>query len=97
MDTEGMDFLCTGLCPDCQECADDCGFDSIEEYNKALESGRIGGESNFSWSACDLCGSALGGDREVYHYVDEDGNLVHGDSACTECVMELAGHYLEER
>lgn len=46
-------------------------------------------ESHFSWWPCDICGSRLGGDREVWHYV-ADGKLRHGAGACVDCIVYLA-------
>jgi Fe-S-cluster-containing dehydrogenase component len=72
--TEGMQALSTGICPGCTTCMDTYGYD----------------EPAFSWQGCDICGSSLGGDMEPYHYLDDDGEIQHGDNACTDCIMFLA-------
>ena len=43
-------------------------------------------ESHFSWSACDSCGSRLGGDRLAAHAVDKESNVYHYD-ICPDCAM----------
>jgi hypothetical protein len=90
--TEGMQSLSTGLCPNCAECASDMGYgDDIARYNADLESGKLSGAgSGFSRSACEICGDTDGGDREPYHYVDANGDIVHGFGACTDCVCYVA-------
>lgn len=87
-----MPALSTGLCPNCAECANDMGYgEDIASYNADLESGKLSGYgSGFSWSACEICGDTDGGDREPYHYVDANGDIVHGYGACPDCVCYLA-------
>jgi len=43
----------------------------------------------FSWSACDVCDSSLGGDRHAAHACDEDGNVIHLD-ICVDCLVYIA-------
>jgi len=66
-------------------------------FEEAWRSGKAYDEAHFSWGDCDICGSSLGGDREVWHAIDCDtGELVHGDSACVDCIMYLANGVLPD-
>ena len=47
-------------------------------------------EGSFSWSGCGICNSTLGGDRYVWHYLDEDGEVQHERDACFDCVMYMS-------
>jgi len=51
-------------------------------------------DASFSHSECGICGSTLGGDREVWHYVAKNSKgvdtIYHHDDACVDCVMYLA-------
>lgn len=96
--TKGMEGVSTGPCPGCEECASNYGYCCIHSYNAAYEAGEITPEPGFSWSACDICGSTLGGDREEWHWYDREENAVgHGDNACVDCVLFLANGDLPER
>jgi hypothetical protein len=63
-------------------------------------------EPFFSWSACECCGSQLGGNRETYRFVAENpaGNyasLSNPDTSfeadiCTDCVYYLAYGRLDD-
>lgn len=86
---QGCDAVSTGLCPGCEECAGDAGVD-VSELGDLIENGTVWSESHFSSSPCDICGSSLGGDREVWHWLDKDGEIMHGDGVCVDCVMYLA-------
>ncbi|MDD4988506.1 MAG: hypothetical protein PHS68_06400 [Candidatus Izemoplasmatales bacterium] len=61
-----------------------------EEFEDQCSNEDAYDEGCFSWSSCDLCGCPLGGSRVVWHGVDKDGNIVHGDHACVDCMMYLA-------
>lgn len=43
------------------------------------------GEPWFSWRACEVCGSTLGGDRQAVHALDANNEMVHMN-ACVDCV-----------
>ena len=89
--TKGLEAISTGPCPGCEECRKNYGFDTLEALKEAWESGELEAEPHFSWSACDICGSHLGGDREEWHAIDKKtGALIHGDNACVNCVVFLA-------
>ena len=88
--TEGMQALSTGICPGCTTCMDTYGYDDPAAFEEAWSTGEVNAEPAFSWQGCDICGSSLGGDMEPYHYLDQDGEIQHGDNACTDCIMFLA-------
>jgi hypothetical protein len=70
----------------------------VEEYTAAWEDGEIVNEAHFSRSGCDICGTVLGGDFEVWHYVDTDTQkMYHGHNACVDCVVFLANGEEPER
>lgn len=52
-------------------------------------------ETEFSWSACDACGSTLGGDRTPAHGLDTNGAVLHMH-VCVDCVEYLANGDLPE-
>lgn len=87
--TEGMHALSAGVCDACPECMDRFGIKSPAEFVDGVRNWTVYDEGGFSWHDCDLCGSTLGGDRYVYHWV-ASGRLEHGDDACSDCVMMLA-------
>ena len=74
-----------GLLPDCDTCDIEC------TGREGCEPGGVCycDEPWFSWSPCDVCGSTLGGDREVGHGIDKNGDFMHLH-ACTDCVIYLA-------
>jgi len=86
---EGLTAVSTGLCPGCGECADQCGLEP-EEYEQAYEEGSVCDEGGFSWSGCGICGSTLGGTLYTWHGINSEGEILHFDDACTDCVMYLA-------
>lgn len=60
-------------------------------FEEAWSSGAVYSEPSFSWSSCGICNSHLGGDREVWHALDDlTGTLYHFDDACVDCVVYLA-------
>jgi len=81
-------------------------IERINHYLKDVEYFSVGGgcdregcgedsEAFFSWSACEACGSTLGGDRYAAHGCI-DGNVVHFH-ICTDCLFyhangELPGY-----
>ena len=75
----------------CEAC-DDSGerAPTTEEFNEQVSSGEVFSEGGFSWQGCDLCGSALGGTFEVWHAVDANGEIIHGEYACVDCMTYLA-------
>ncbi len=94
--TQGLEAITTGPCPGCETCRKDYDYPTMEALAEAWTTGDLDSEPHFSWSACDLCGSTLGGDREVWHAIDKNGEIIHGDNACTDCVMYLANGDIPE-
>ena len=85
---KGLEAVSTGFCPGCEECQDAYGL-TAEEAEEKWSNGEIDSDPSFSWSACECCGSSLGGDREVAHAI-LDGEIIHMDGFCVDCVMYLA-------
>lgn len=81
---KGLKAVSTGFCSGCSECRKDYGFDLEEDAPEEHYA-----EPYFSSSACDCCGTTLGGDREPLHWIDENGSIMHG-VVCTDCVLYLA-------
>lgn len=87
---DGLDGVSTGVCPGCITCSKDYGFhDDLAAFEAAYDAGEVVGETYFSWRACSVCGSHLGGDREPLHYV-LDGEIHHDSGACVDCIVYLA-------
>lgn len=85
---KGLKFPSIGLCPGCEECADN--FDmSQDEFSAAWQSGDVSEEGNISYSGCGICNSELGGTHYVWHWVDNDGAINHESDACADCVQYL--------
>lgn len=61
-----------------------------EAFKEAVSCEEIYDEGSFSWSGCGICGSHLGGTLYSWHGVDSNGDIMHFDDACTDCVMYLA-------
>ena len=61
-----------------------------EAFEEGCCSGEVFSEASFSHRPCQVCGSHLGGDREVIHWIGTDGKLLHDDGACVDCVLYLA-------
>ena len=91
---QGLEHVSSGLCPSCSDCADEYGMDA-SDFAKAVESGAVCEEPHFSWNSCDCCGGTLGGNREVAHGIDEDGNL-HHFHICEDCVYYLEYGHLDD-
>jgi hypothetical protein len=94
MNADDLDFVSTGICPGCAECASNLGI-AVEDLASQWESGEIDEESHFSWSPCEDCGSTLGGDRHVAHGRDSNGELCHFE-VCYDCFAEINGLDAEE-
>jgi hypothetical protein len=87
---QGLKAVSTGYCPGCSQCSEDLGYDDIDDYNADYERGAVSNEGSFSWQGCDICGSTLGGNMEVWHWMDAEGEIMHESCACVDCVMYLA-------
>jgi hypothetical protein len=62
----------------------------MAEFRLAWEAGDALIEPSFSSAPCGICDSPLGGDREVWHGNDANGNSLHFSDACVDCVIYLA-------
>lgn len=86
---KGLNAASTGVCPGCEDCASNHDM-TLADFNAAYDACKISHhEASFSWSACEVCGSTLGGDRYAWHAITSDGELLHRDNACTDCVLYL--------
>lgn len=83
-DCDGAGVLISdeGRATECEKCQ---GQGTIEPTEHETE---LAGEPHFSWSACEACGSSLGGNREPAHGRTKDGSLLHF-SVCADCVYFL--------
>lgn len=95
--TQGLTAISTGICPGCEQCRDDyadgCDMESFEEL---WSSGKVHCDPYFSWHGCELCGNTLGNSYEPWHAIDQNGELIHGEYACEDCVQYLANGILPE-
>ena len=91
-----------GACPGCERCRDLFASDmGMDEFEDAWSSCEICDEPAFDTSECGICGSGLGGDRWVWHWLDDNNEIMHEDDACIDCVMyicngELPTEYEDE-
>ena len=89
---EGMEAVSFGPIHDAEACSECAEF-----------SEDVGDEGGFSWSACGICGSRLGGTRYVWHWRDPDsetrgkdghlyrsGGIHHENDGCTDCLLYLS-------
>lgn len=108
--TRGLESVNVGASAICQSCLDAYGIDpddygaehAVTNIAKRDVIDRIqsdlvemSGDSNFSWHACDGCGSTLGDNRHDAHAFDANGEVVHLD-VCTDCAMYIANGELPE-
>ena len=80
----GLNAVSVGPCPGCSECVNLYGYGNIKEFDSDYETGKVCAEPHFSWSPCGICGSSLGGNREEWHWVD-DNNVVCHEPDCLSC------------
>ena len=86
----GLTAVSSGVCPGCEECADEHSVD-LEELQLGWESGKIFSEPSFSARGCGVCGSNLAGDLETWHAIDDNtGTLYHFKDMCVDCVVYIA-------
>lgn len=66
--------------------------DTCSECQDSTDEGR------FSWSACDACGSSLGGDRFAAHYIDDTDceRQPNHIEVCVDCLQYIANGTLPE-
>ena len=100
-----LKHVSVGVCGGCVECAESVGFErrgdylddteeALEDYLKRFEEavgrGAIDTVTEFSRHECGICGSHFAGSREVWHWTDANGYLMHESDACFDCVIYLA-------
>jgi hypothetical protein len=76
---EGLRAASVGTCPGCPTCEEDHRYE-----------GELIDEGSFSMSRCGICGTSMGGNRFAWHWINPDGEIVHENDACTDCVMFMA-------
>lgn len=67
----------------CPDCAD-----YSEDY---------GDEGSFSRCPCGICGSSLGGNRYVWHWIDADNEIRHESDGCVDCLIYVSNGDEPER
>lgn len=87
----GLNAVSVGVCPGCEQCRDahDASL-SMEEFEAARESGDVDDCGSFSYNECGICGTRLGGDRYVWHWVGAGHRIVHEEDCCSDCALYLA-------
>ncbi|MCH8969536.1 MAG: hypothetical protein IIA66_10520 [Planctomycetes bacterium] len=95
---EGLAFVSTGICPGCETCREEYAPDATPDgFEQLWQSGEVFAEPSFSPCGCEICGSTLGGNFEPWHAVDDNGEIIHGDRACVDCLLYLANGDLPEK
>lgn len=74
---------------------DEAKLAAIEAHKEDWSTCKVYSEASFSWNGCDICGSSLGAELEVYHYIS-DGEIRHDMGACPDCVAYLANGDIPE-
>ena len=87
---DGLDAVSVGTCPGCDECYQRFGNGNPEDFVEDWHACKIIDEGSFSHSECGICGSRLGGDRYIWHWVGDDGVIQHEDDCCVDCLVYLA-------
>ena len=87
----GLTSASVGACPGCEQCRDMFAPDAtMEEFDEMWHKGELCYESSFSYLECGICGSYLGGDRCVWHWLADDNEVQHEDDCCFDCAMYMA-------
>ena len=94
--TDNLDFVSTGLCPNCIECMELWGYEDMDVFNEGIENGDIFDEGSFSHYPCDDCNTNLGGDSFIAHGVDKESEEIIHFHVCYDCFFELNGYPIEE-
>ena len=97
---KGMEGVSSGTCPGCAECMEIDGYTDAEIHASHWhDTDMASGEGSFSWRACGVCGTTLGGNRNVWHWVKvtrwSDGThelreIHHESDMCDDCALYLA-------
>lgn len=101
---EGLTHASSGACQGCADCLDppecaECGHEYGPEEDWPESWYDSANEPHFSWSACELCGSSLGGDRYPAHAYDtrEGRDLIVHFDVCVDCMYYLEYGCLDDR
>jgi len=86
---KGLEAVSSGICPGCQECADTWTDGDLEHLKDEWPTGGFCDEGSFSKQGCSVCGNPLGNTLFAWHAI-LDGEIVHFDDMCPDCVMYLA-------
>jgi len=79
-----------GACPGCEQCRDLLEpHMTMAEFDAHWQEGQVCDEPSFSAGECACCGSRLGGDRYVWHYIWE-GEIAHDDDCCVDCAIFMS-------
>lgn len=85
---EGVKFFSLGACPGCA----DCGLEDVEDMDDpAYEDCE--GQTDFTWSPCECCGSSLGGTRYWAHgfvTLDNGKEVLCHFELCYDCFAYFA-------
>lgn len=77
---DDLTHIWSGACAGCSDCLE------CDDQNEPSENWHdLANEPHFSWSACDICNRALGGDRYPVHGIAHDNDIIHFD-ACSDCM-----------
>lgn len=84
---EGVELFSVGESPGCYVCAQAAGLEDLkeEEVREKWSRGEMNVDPHFSWSSCESCGSALGGDRYPAHGMM--GKQIVHFHICADCLM----------
>jgi len=89
--TAGMVALSTGICAGCEVCQCDLEMPgTVEDFEEDISTQEVLEEPWFSYESCDICNTNLGGDRVSGHYMDKNGDIVHLDNVCVDCMCYIA-------
>lgn len=69
------------------------GCTDADEHERAWHRGDTCSDTHFSWRACGICGTRLGGDRERWHWIDPkdpERAINHEDDCCVDCIYYIA-------
>lgn len=85
--SKSLEYLSSGSCPGCK----DCGLEDADPEAERCN------EPHFSWSPCDLCRRAEGGDREYAHGFHKFTKSWVHLTICADCVYFLAYGRLDDQ
>jgi hypothetical protein len=86
MEAVSFGLICSGDCPACN----DAGFAEPYTEDGTPYGEYVGDEGSFSWAPCGICDSSLGGGRYVWHWLDVNGELMHEDDGCVDCLFYIS-------